>query len=211
MSELNELTLAGLVARQAARNPDSETDVPACGPHRGRRRTYGQLWNRAQRLAAGMTRLGIEAGDRIALVLADEVEQEDAWVACSLLGAVIVVLDPKTESSELAERLTTTGCKGVITADHALAAVTQARDQVASLGWVAGIVTDHGRASSAQLQTCGVRPYAELAATDASGLRFGGSQPDATMRIVFPAGTPAGAPGIAITHRRHLERVAAAA
>src|SRR5215471_6816038 len=90
MSEYHELTLAGVVARRATDAP--EAPATFTGSVRNTR-PYGLLGNKARRLAAGLARLGIDAGDRIALLMGDEVERVDAMVACSLLGAVFVPLD----------------------------------------------------------------------------------------------------------------------
>jgi acyl-CoA synthetase (AMP-forming)/AMP-acid ligase II len=141
MNENSVLTLAGPVASEANRD-------------------------KAQRLAAGLSKLGIVAGDCIALVTADEIEQVDAMIACSLLGAVFVSLDPRASTDELAEELAGFACTGVIAADYALAPIVALREHIETLRWVVGISTAHGKSTPAQLQARGVRPYAELAATD---------------------------------------------
>jgi acyl-coenzyme A synthetase/AMP-(fatty) acid ligase len=141
MNEYSELTSAGPVAREGNRD-------------------------KAQRLAAGLSKLGIVAGDRIALVTAGEIEHVDAMIACSLLGAVFVSVDPRASTDELAEELAGFACKGVIAADYALAPIVAVRERIDTLRWVVGISTARGKSTPAQLQARGVRPYAELAATD---------------------------------------------
>src|SRR5262245_31053251 len=162
MSDYHELTLAGQVARRA----DDAPDVLATLTRRGVR-TYRQLWDKAQRLAAGLARLGVARGDRIALVTGNEMEHIDAMVACSLLGAVFVSMK---SDDLLAQALAACGCKGIIAADYALGRIADARERVDSLKWVIGISTERGGSTPAQLQARGVRPYAEIAAADASTL-----------------------------------------
>jgi carnitine-CoA ligase len=163
MNEHSQLTLAGLVAREASRAPEAPASLIA-----GTARSHALLWDKAQRLAAGLSKLGIVAGDRIALVMAGEIEHADAMVACSLLGAVFVSLDPRTGADELARKLTTCACKGVIAADYALAPIVAVREQVTGLRWIVGISTARGKSTPAQFQARGVRPYAELAAAEPS-------------------------------------------
>ena len=88
-------------------------------------------------------------------------------IACSLLGAAFVSLDPCAGTDEIAEELAAFACKGVIAADYALAPIVAVRERIDTLRWVVGISTVRGKSTPAQLQARGVRPYAELAATDA--------------------------------------------
>ncbi len=195
MSDYHELTLAGWVARKAGQEPDAPARLT-----RRKARTYGQLWDKAGRLAAGLLKLGIGRSDRIALVLGDEVEHADTIVACSLLGAVFVSL--KYDNS-LARALAVCGCKGIIAADYALAPIAEARNGVESLRWVIGISTTKGRSTAAQLQARGVRPYAEIAATDPPTRAFAGSLPDDPMQLVFRADKPM----MVITHRHYFRTI----
>lgn len=192
MSDYNELTLAGWVARKASLEPDAPARLAR------RARTYGQLRDKAERLAAGLVKLGIGRSDRIALVLGDEVEHADAIVACSLLGAVFVSLN---HDNSLARTLAVCGCKGIVAADYALAPIAEARNSVESLRWVIGISTTKGRSTAAQLQARGVRPYAEIAATDPPTRAFTGSLPDDPMQLVFSADKPM----MVITHRQYFQ------
>ena len=104
MNEFSELTLAGLVAREASRVPEAPA-IPIAGAAGRHARSYGLLWDKAQRLAAGLSKLDIVAGDRIALVMDGEIEHADAMVACSLLGALFVSVDPRAGTDELVEEL----------------------------------------------------------------------------------------------------------
>ena len=166
MNEQVELTLAGLVAREASRTPEAPAFLVAGAAGR-EPRSYGLLWDKAQRLAAGLSKLGVVAGDRIALMTAGEIEHADAIVACSLLGAEFVSLNPHAEADELAHDLSAFACKGVISPDYALSPICALREEIETLRWVVGISTERGKSTPAQLQARGVRPYAELAATDA--------------------------------------------
>lgn len=196
----DELTLAGWVARQAMSRPTAEATMIGRSP---KARVYGVLWERAQRLAAGLARLGIGAGDRIALVTGGELEHADAMVACSLLGAVFVSLD--TEASPI-EAIAAGGCKAAIVADYALAPLLDAREHLGSLKWVIGLSTKEGKSTPAQLQAKGVRPYAEMLAADSSARAFAGSDADGVMELVFRAGDAV----TVITQREYVESVIAA-
>ncbi|HEX9886053.1 MAG TPA: class I adenylate-forming enzyme family protein [Longimicrobiales bacterium] len=63
--------------------------------------TYGEVDGRAESLAAALHGLGIEAGDRIALVLPAWPEFVISMFAAAKLGAIIVPLNPRLTTPEL--------------------------------------------------------------------------------------------------------------
>ncbi|MGD2071162.1 MAG: AMP-binding protein, partial [Gemmatimonadota bacterium] len=63
--------------------------------------TYGEIDTRADALAAAMAHLGIEAGDRVAILLPAWPEYVVAMFAAAKLGAVIVPLNPRLTTPEL--------------------------------------------------------------------------------------------------------------
>ncbi len=63
--------------------------------------TFGQVDSRAEALAAALHNLGIEAGDRVALVLPACPEFVVAMFAAAKLGAIIVPLNPRLTTPEL--------------------------------------------------------------------------------------------------------------
>ena len=74
-------------------------------------------------------------------------------------------IDPRTRGDKLVYMLASVGCKGVIAGDYALPELLAVRERVAGLQWVVGLPTDEGKATTAQLQAVGVRPYGEVAGT----------------------------------------------
>jgi fatty-acyl-CoA synthase len=67
--------------------------------------TYGRVDGQAEALAASLHSLGIEAGDRVAVILPPCPEFVVAMLAAAKLGAVIVPLDPRLTVPELHYRL----------------------------------------------------------------------------------------------------------
>ncbi len=63
--------------------------------------TYGQVESQSEALAAALAHLGVESGDRIALVLPACAEFVVTMFAAAKLGAVIVPLNPRLPSAEL--------------------------------------------------------------------------------------------------------------
>lgn len=200
------LTLAGMLAERAASMPDLDVlTIEGAGVRSDDTRTYGQLWERGRSLAAGLARLGLAPGEKVALLMANHAEFVDAMVACSLLGAVLVPIDPRTRGEKLTYMLTAAGCRGVIVADYALPNLRQVRAELKDMRWVVGLATDEGRATDGALRDEGVHPYGEVAGTDAGAVAFPGARPDDAMQLIYTSGTTGDPKGIVMTHRRFCE------
>jgi 2-furoate---CoA ligase len=65
------------------------------------RLTFAGLRERAARVAAGLAARGVELGDRVACVLANEPETVELYWACQWLGACFVPLSPRVSPSDL--------------------------------------------------------------------------------------------------------------
>lgn len=206
MAAFDPLTLAGVVSHWAVAKPDvTVLTVEGAGVRDDETRTYAQLWDRGRGLAAGLRRLGLNPGDMVGTLLANHAEFIDLMVAGSLLGVALVPIDPRTRGDKLVYMLAAAGCKGVIAGDYALTELLAVRERVAGLQWVVGLPTDEGKATTAQLQAVGVRPYGEVAGTDARGEEFPGSNPDSPMELIYTSGTTGDPKGIVMTHRRYCE------
>ncbi|MEZ5816017.1 MAG: AMP-binding protein [Hyphomicrobiaceae bacterium] len=80
-------------------------------------RTYTELHDEACRLAAGLRRLGIGAGDVVAIYLPNVPEAVVALLAVPKIGAIVLPLFSGFGSEAVASRLNDAGAKAVITVD----------------------------------------------------------------------------------------------
>jgi crotonobetaine/carnitine-CoA ligase len=206
VTDYDPLTLAGIVGKWAVERPDFNVlTVEGAGVREDETRNYAQLWDKGRALAAGLRKLCLEPGDMVGTLLANHAEFVDLMVAGSLLGFALVPIDPRTKGDKLIYMLAAAGCKGVIAGDYALPEILAVRERVAGLQWVIGLPTDEGKATTAQLQAVGVRPYGEVAGTEFRGEEFPGSKPDSPMELIYTSGTTGEPKGIVMTHRRYCE------
>ncbi|HTE61162.1 MAG TPA: AMP-binding protein, partial [Solirubrobacteraceae bacterium] len=63
-------------------------------------RTYAQLHERVERIAGGLTRLGVEPGDRVATLLPNVPEMLELHFAVPRAGAVLVTMNTRLSASE---------------------------------------------------------------------------------------------------------------
>jgi 2-furoate---CoA ligase len=90
------MNLALSLVYAAEREPNAEALVGE-----GTRLTYTELRERAARIAQGLAARGVERGDRLACVLANEPETVELYWGCQWLGACIVPLSHRISESEL--------------------------------------------------------------------------------------------------------------
>lgn len=93
-----------MVADAALRKPEGEALV--CG---ARRMNWDEVVQQSARIAAGLRKMGVRSGDRVALLLGNRIEFVLAMFAAANLGAVIVLLSTRQQKPEIAHVLTDCG------------------------------------------------------------------------------------------------------
>ena len=93
---VNGMTIAAALASRATGDPERPFLV-----HRDRPVTFGQVESRSDALAASLSSLGVEAGDRVALILPPCPEFVISLFAAAKLRAVVVPLNPHLTRPEL--------------------------------------------------------------------------------------------------------------
>jgi long-chain acyl-CoA synthetase len=97
------------VADAVARNPDAEALV--CGE---RRMTWREVAEQSAQIAAGLQKLGLQRGDRVAVLLGNRIEFVLTLFAAAHAGLVTVLLSTRQQKPEIAYVLTDCGAKLLI-------------------------------------------------------------------------------------------------
>jgi cyclohexanecarboxylate-CoA ligase len=105
-----ETTLPGELDIQADRYPDKVFVTDATTSY-----TFGQLRDAARRLAAGLERIGIGKGDRVAVQLPNWTEFVVISVALSRLGAIMIPIMPIYRDDDVRFIVETAGIKAAFT------------------------------------------------------------------------------------------------
>jgi long-chain acyl-CoA synthetase len=98
-----------MVAEAAAKNPDGEALI--CGT---RRMTWREVALASACVAAGLRKIGLQRGDRVALLLGNRIEFVLAMLGAAHLGIVTVLLGTRQQKPEIAYVLTDCGAKLLI-------------------------------------------------------------------------------------------------
>ncbi|WP_040164423.1 long-chain-fatty-acid--CoA ligase [Microbacterium gorillae] len=111
--------------------------------------TYRDFGDRVARVAAGLRRLGVAAGDRVALIMPNAPQHMIAFYAVLRLGAVVVEHNPLYTSDELEEQFRDHGARIVIAWDK-VAPTVQALPK--ELGIAVVVSVDITRAMPAKMR-----------------------------------------------------------
>jgi fatty-acyl-CoA synthase len=107
---LLELTIADLLHRTASRFPDR---LAVASLHQGKRLTWAELSDRADRVARGLWALGVRRGDRVGLWSTNCIEWILMHMGCARAGAALVNVNPAYRSHELQFTLTRSRMKAL--------------------------------------------------------------------------------------------------
>jgi long-chain acyl-CoA synthetase len=197
-------SLRELMAQNAAR---AEVDWLV---QQDRRFTYGEHDRLARVLAHALAGLGVERGDRVALVSANVPEWVITWWACAVLGATLVPLNAWWKAEELEFGLGDSEAKVLIADARRLAIV---RDRLDSLPALEHVFVIEERQRSASDQSDGspdatARSFAELIAEPGDpGMPESPIDEDDVLAILYTSGTTGKPKGATVSHRQAIANV----
>jgi long-chain acyl-CoA synthetase len=142
---------------------------------RGRATTYGELREQVARLRGGLVRLGVEPGDRIGLVAANNWYFVIGYLATLGVGAVAVPMIPSSPSPEVERELAAIGARVVVAGPAGRAAVAGLRrDRVPVLEHIVTVENHHveGAVTLSDLMEGDPAPLVEREADDLAALMF---------------------------------------
>ncbi len=119
--------------------------------------TYGELWERAARVAGGLRAEGIARGDRVAIRLGNGIDWVLAFFGAEMLGAVVVPVNTRFTEEEVAYVVEDSGSKftfmpgATLPGGHAVEPERLSHDDLAAIfytsgttGFPKGAMTSHG-------------------------------------------------------------------
>src|SRR5260370_11355567 len=148
-----------------------------------RRFTYSEFTQRIHRLASALSRVGVEPGDRVAVLAPNTLTALEPHFAVPLAGAVLVMLNTRLQCSELSWILNHCGAKALIADPQLLPCVQPVLDDLKQLTFV----TDDYEA----LLEKGESPFRSAPPPDEDGM----------ICINYTSGTTGFPEGVMFTHR----------
>jgi long-chain acyl-CoA synthetase len=162
-----------------------------------RRYTYGQHDATARVVAQHLAELGVQRGDRVALVSANNPEWVFTFWACAILGAVLVPLNAWWKTEELEFGLTDSGAKVLVADQKRLALLRERLTEVRNVEHVFVI----GAADPADTT---VRSFDDLVSGADAPVPGTPIDEDDLLAILYTSGTTGQPKGATLTHRQTL-------
>ena len=198
MSQRNPAILANLIRNWVDEAPDKQiltvVNIDDEGNFQDETRTYRDLWDNGQRLAAWLQAQGMQKGDAFALVMQNHPEFVDFMVASSILGSVFVPIDSRTRGDKLKYMLNFAESKGVVVPGYALSEV-EAVWEGESDKWIATLCGSHGDYPGIRSVLAGPIPSPEL--------EIASTDPNEAMQLLYTSGTTGDPKAIMSTHARY--------
>jgi len=144
----------------------------------GVRLTYAETWSRCRRLASALSRLGVQPGDRVAILALNNHQYLEVYLAVPASGRVVVPLNTRHAEPELRYALEDAGARVLIT-DRDPGALAKTVERVISLP------DDYERLLAAA-------PEVELGA---------GVTEDSLAGLFYTGGTTGASKGVMLSHR----------
>ena len=182
MTTIGEHNLARLAERSAANKGDYEALLFEGHWHRS-----GELAGRAQRLAAGLTELGLAPGDRVAVMMANSPEVGIAYQAIWRAGAVLTPVMFLLSVEDLRHVLRDSGAAAVITTAEFADKVREAAEGIDSVRFLI-----------CREEVEGFIPLASLEQAEPGPIVPRGDQDLAAL--LYTGGTTGRAKGVMLTH-----------
>lgn len=182
--------LSDLVRQAAARAPQKPALL-----HLDRQLSWSELDARVDRVAAGLRGLGLDPGDRVALVLGNTPAFPISYFAVLRSGLVAVPVNHAYTGRELEHVLGDSGARAIITQAQLAGTIANVSPSLPAL--------EHVIVAEASTAPSGTTLLDELLATDGGPMPSQGADEDLAV-LIYTSGTSGRPKGAMLTHRALL-------
>jgi acetyl-CoA synthetase len=144
---------------------------------------FAELSHRSDQVARNLAEAGVRRGDRVMLMLGNQVELWESMLGIMKLGAVTLPTTTALGTADLADRLARTGAR------HVIADTSQAAKLDALSGSVPGGLTVVGVDAGSGSLPAGWLDYRDAYAITAPGIEHPGTAPGDPLLLYFTSGT----------------------
>jgi fatty-acyl-CoA synthase len=158
--------------------------------------TFAQVADRADQLAAALTKLGVQPGDRVGTFMWNNQTHMEAYLAIPCMGAVLHTLNIRLFPEQLAYVINHADDKVIIVDASIAPLLARVRDQLTNVQHI--IVKGPGDASSLGE---GLLDYDELLAAESPGFAYPQVHENTGAAMCYTSGTTGHPKGVMYSHR----------
>ncbi len=192
------LTLDQFLNHAAKWHPKAEVVTAA---HKGKteRIGYADLKDRAQRVSAVLSGLGVKRGDRVATLAWNSQAHVEAWYGIMGMGAVCHTLNPRLTAAQLAAMVLQSGARLLIASADLLPLGQQIRAMAPGIEKL--LIIDRNGKAEADKDQGDRSSLDDLIEAEVRRERWGGFDENAPSGLCFTSGTTGAPKGVTYTHR----------
>jgi crotonobetaine/carnitine-CoA ligase len=165
----------------------------------GRSVTFEQMLDLTSRMALGLRRLGVNRGDRVAMLLPNCMELVVTWFAASSLGAIEVPNNPDLKGDLLCHNLNNCEAEILVADMRVLAQVVRVEDKLSNVRTLVLVGGDAADARAAGIKIANVVPFDECLSVSGAFEPVSVHHSD-PMAILYTSGTTGPAKGALMSH-----------
>jgi long-subunit acyl-CoA synthetase (AMP-forming) len=184
-------TLTEALRRTAANNPDV---VAVRTPDDGVSLTWAEVLERVDAVAGGLTKLGVERGDTVALMLGNRPEFHISDLAVVTVGATPFSIYVTYPAPEIEYLINDSGAKVAIVEQAYLPVMLEARKNLPALAHVIVVDGDAPEGTTPLADIEGSNPDFDAAAA------AGSVAPDDVLTLIYTSGTTGHPKGVQLSH-----------
>ncbi len=191
--KLNWVFLGQLLEIRANTRPDFPVLTFEDDSHPKVMQTFQDLYENAHRFARALLEAGINTGDKYAAIMYNYPEMMHLMAAASIIGAVVVPIDPRTKGHKLAHMISNSKSKAVFITADLLAHIEEIRERIPNVRHIFTIEKP-GRPATGDMQGC--RSIQEINEAPCKPVPYRISNPGHPIQIVYTSGTTGDPKGV---------------
>jgi long-chain acyl-CoA synthetase len=156
------------------------------------RLTYRQLGERVNRLANALLSLGLERGDRVAILDWNSHRYGETYYACAVAGLIFMPLNSRLSAPELEYIFSDSDARALLLSEPFIDLFEDVRAKAPSLEFTIGM--------GLEKSPIGCHHYEDMLDAASSAMKPADTDPDETIQIYYTSGTTGDPKGVCLTN-----------